>query len=271
MLQRMSDAITGIKKEYQCIIHDQYIIHDSKKTRDKEIEAYYNAIAEEERFFSNIVGYTDIKKLFYRALNSKHSVSYCLIGPPASAKSVFLQEIERQKKNESAFVDGTGASGRGLVEALLAKPHTKYLLIDEIDKMKKVQVTVLYNVLETGRLTSTKKNFTFDQMFEGLRVFATSNSRERMPRPLISRISTLLVSEYTFAEFQEISRRLLRKRFGLSNQVADMISSGVWNKIGTKDIRKVLTIAKLVNIKDTQQDIDWLIDVHAKHSTVEAE
>jgi hypothetical protein len=81
----------------------------------------------------------------------------------------------------------------------------------------------------------------------------------------------LKVPEYTFAEFQEISRRLLRKRFGLSNQVADMISSDVWNKIGTKDIRKVLTIAKLVDIKDTEQDIDWLIDVHVKHSTVEAE
>ncbi len=154
---------------------------------------------------------------------------------------------------------------------MIAKPDTKYLLIDEIDKMKRDQVTVLYNVLETGRLTSTKKNFTFDQMFEGLRVFATSNSRERMPKPLVSRISTLVVPEYNFDEFQEISRRLLRKRFALSNQVAEMISLGVWNKIGTKDIRKVLTIAKLVNIKDTQQDIDWLIDVHVKHSTGEAE
>ena len=217
MLQKISGAINGIKKEYQ------YVMHDSKKRRDKQIEEYYNSIPEEERFFSNIVGYTDIKKLLYRAVNSKHSVSYCLIGPPASAKSVFLQEIERHKKNESAFVDGTGASGRGLIEILLAKPDAKYLLIDEIDKMKKDQVTVLYNVLETGRLTSTKKNFTFDEMFEGLRVFATSNSRERMPKPLVSRISTLLVPEYTFPEFQEISRRLLRKRFGLSNQVSDMI------------------------------------------------
>jgi ATP-dependent Lon protease len=92
---------------------------------------------------------------------------------------------------------------------LLAKPDTKYLLIDEIDKMKKDQVTVLFNLLETGRLTSTKKNFTFDQTFEGLRVFATSNSLERIPRPLVSRIMTLLIPEYTFAE---ISRRAIKKK-----------------------------------------------------------
>jgi hypothetical protein len=55
-----------------------------------------------------------------------------------------LQEIERNKKNESSFVGGTGASGRGLAETLLAKPDTKYLLIDEIDKMKKDQITVLF-------------------------------------------------------------------------------------------------------------------------------
>ncbi len=60
MLQKIYGAINGIKKEYQCI-RDQYIIPDSKNATDKEIEAYYNAIPVEERFFSNIVGYADIK------------------------------------------------------------------------------------------------------------------------------------------------------------------------------------------------------------------
>jgi hypothetical protein len=67
---------------------------------------------------------------------------------------------------------------------------------------------------------------------------------------------------------QKYLEGLLRKRFALSNQVVDIISLGVWNKIRTKDIRKVLTIAKLVNIKDTQQDVDWLIDVHAYYKDV---
>ncbi|MFL6379933.1 MAG: hypothetical protein ACJ71R_04650 [Nitrososphaeraceae archaeon] len=82
----------------------------------------------EERFFSNIVGNGDIKKLLMRAIVAKDGVSYCLVGPPASAKSVFLQEMEKGLDN-AIFVDGTGTSGRGLVDILASKPNAKYLLI----------------------------------------------------------------------------------------------------------------------------------------------
>ena len=270
MFKKIFNKLGELTNTYEYIKDNPYIKISNRRS-DKEREAIYESIPTCERYFSGIVGYEDIKKLLYRAIKTKHNVSYCLVGPPASAKSIFLQEIERQEKSNSAYIDGTGASGRGLVETLVNKLNIKYLLIDEIDKMTKKDVTVLYNVLETGRLTSTKKNFTFDQQFDGLRVFATSNSRERMPKPLLSRITTLLVPEYNLEEFQEINRRLLTKRFGLSTAVSDMISLGVWNKIRSKDIRKVITIAKLVDIKDTQQDIDWLIDTHAKHNIGESE
>ncbi len=74
----------------------------------------------EERFFSNIVGNGDIKKLLMRAIVAKDGVSYCLVGPSASAKSVFLQEMEKGLDN-AIFVDGTGTSGRGLVDILASK------------------------------------------------------------------------------------------------------------------------------------------------------
>jgi hypothetical protein len=53
--------------------------------------------------------------------------------------------------------------------------------------------------------------------------------------------------EYTFAQFCEIARRLLGKRFGHSSQVADEIAAAVWNEMNSKKVRDVLGIAKLVH------------------------
>ncbi len=224
----------------------------------------------EEKFFSNIVGNDDVKKLLMRAIVAKDGVSYCLIGPPASAKSAFLQEMEKGL-DDAVFIDGTGASGRGLVNVLVSKPNVKYLLIDEIDKMTKRDVTVLYNVLETGRLQRNKKDQKVDMMFPGLRVFSTSNSRERMPKPLQSRIQPLIMHEYSYEEFELIAISLLTQRYKLPETTAIKIASGVWTKLKSKDIRRVLTIGRVANRTDSDNDIDWLIDTHAKHIFGETE
>ena len=218
----------------------------------------------EERFFSNIVGNGDIKKLLMRAIVSKDAVSYCLIGPPASAKSVFLREMEQGLDN-AIFVDGTGTSGRGLVDIFASKPNVKYLLIDEIDKMTRRDIAILYNVLETGRLQRNTRDQKFDLKLRGLRVFASSNSREKMPKPLQSRIQPLILHEYSYEEFEQISIRLLTQRYELRKETAIKIASGVWTKLKSKDIRKVLVIGRIAKRTDTDDDIDWLIDTHAKH------
>ena len=218
----------------------------------------------EEIFFSNIIGNEDIKKLLMRAIVAKDGVSYCLVGPPASAKSVFLQEMERGLDN-AIFIDGTGTSGRGLIDILASKPNAKYLLIDEIDKMTKRDVAILYNVLETGRLQRNTRDQKFDIKFKGLRVFATSNSREKLPKPLQSRIQPLIIYEYSYKEFEQISMRLLTQRYKLPETTAIKIASGLWTKLKSKDIRRVLAIGRIAKSNDTDNDINWLIDTHAKH------
>jgi predicted ATPase with chaperone activity len=47
----------------------------------------------EDKFFSNIVGYSDVKKLLLKSIVSKEPVNILLTGPPASSKTVFLLEI----------------------------------------------------------------------------------------------------------------------------------------------------------------------------------
>jgi MoxR-like ATPase len=166
--------------------------------------------------------------------------------------------------DDAVFIDGTGASGRGLVDVLVSKPSVKYLLIYEIDKMTKKDVTVLYNVLETGRLQRIIS-------FPGLRVFATSNSKERLPKPLQSRIQPLIMYEYSYEEFEQIAIRLLTQRYKLPETTAIKIASGVWTKLKSKDIRRVLAIGRVANRTDSDNDIDWLIETHAKHIFGETE
>jgi hypothetical protein len=71
--------------------------------------------------------------------------------------------------------------------------------------------------------------------------------------------------EYTFDQFSEIARRLLSKRLGHSNQVADEISAAVWNEMNSKDVRDVLSIAKLVH---SIEDMSWLVQVHKRYGNL---
>ena len=47
-------------------------------------------VAQEEKFFSEIEGYGDLKKLISKMVVSKESANVILDGPPASGKTIFL-------------------------------------------------------------------------------------------------------------------------------------------------------------------------------------
>ena len=107
----------------------------------------------EEEFFSDIIGYPDIKKILVKCILS-NSMHVILDGPPASAKSMFLLAMESKLEN-IYYVDGTNATGPGMVKYLFEN-DVKYLLLDEVEKMSIANQNVLLNVMETGILTSTK-------------------------------------------------------------------------------------------------------------------
>jgi Holliday junction DNA helicase RuvB len=214
----------------------------------------------EEKFFSNIVGYSDIKKLLLKAVVSKDLVNILLIGPPASSKTVFLLEM-LQGLDDIYFVDAFGVSGAGIIEHLFNN-RTKYLLIDEIDKMKKNDQTALLNVMETGILSETKLKGKTRQKNMKLWIFATSNDVERLSEPLRSRFIELHLDEYAYEEFIEIVRRLLKKRYHMDTDVSEKIGYAVWNKMKSNDVRDAINIAKLVK---SSSDVDWLVEVQMKY------
>ena len=85
------------------------------------------------RLFEELIGYDHIKSLFRMALESDLAIHILLVGPPASAKTIFLTSLIHQINN-SYFADGTNSSKAGMIDYMFEnKP--RYLLVDEIDKM----------------------------------------------------------------------------------------------------------------------------------------
>ena len=99
-------------------------------------------------FFDYIIGYHDVKKFLRMSINTEEPVHILLIGPPASAKTMFIKSM-MTKLNKSYFTDGGNTTKAGMLEYIFDnKP--KYLLIDEIDKMSTKDQTFLLNLMETG-------------------------------------------------------------------------------------------------------------------------
>lgn len=214
----------------------------------------------EERVFSSVVGYGDLKKLLMKSIFSKDPTHIMLTGPPSTSKTVFLLDMLK-RLDDAYFVDATAASGPGILDHLF-KSKTKYLLVDEIDKLKKIDQAVLLNVMETGIASETKSKRKTRQKKIKLWIYATSNNVEKLSSPLRSRFMEFHLEEYKFEEFQKIACHILKARYDFDDTVSVKIINTVWNKMKSRDMREVVNLAKLTSSYD---DIDWLANVRMKY------
>ena len=134
------------------------------------------------------------------ALNSDEQVSILVSGPPASAKTMFLESLSKLKS--SYFIDGASATKAGVIDCLFLN-NPKYLLIDEIDRMSTKNQTMLLNLMETGILSETKHNKTRTAHMKSS-VFATSNNVNDIITPLQSRFFVVELPPYTYEQFYQI-------------------------------------------------------------------
>ena len=78
--------------------------------------------------FSVIIGYDDLKEMFLRSLTSSKPTHILLWGPPASAKTLFLQELNRLPRSRYAL---GGSSTKAGIARYLIDYKPLFLLIDE--------------------------------------------------------------------------------------------------------------------------------------------
>jgi replication-associated recombination protein RarA len=203
-----------------------------------------------ESFFEEIIGYDHIKRLFRMALDSDSAIHILLVGPPASAKTMFLTSL-MQLKN-SYFSDGANSTKAGMIDYLLTnRPY--YLLVDEIDKMASKDQLFLLNLMETGIISETKYGKTRVAQIK-TSVFATSNNIKNLSAPLQSRFFIVELEPYTYEQFFEITKQRLSHQ--KIEQIANLIASAVWAR--SQDMRDCIKIGSMAK---TIEDVDFLINM----------
>jgi replication-associated recombination protein RarA len=129
--------------------------------------------------FENIHGYDDLKDMVGRALEAEDNYNLLFIGPPASAKTLFLLGILESKKG--VYFDGSNTTNRIL--DVLEQERPKIICIDEVDKMSRQFQNQLLNFLESGRIKVDQQRKQYDFEIKGAKVFAPVMRSINYPSP----------------------------------------------------------------------------------------
>jgi replication-associated recombination protein RarA len=202
--------------------------------------------------FDNVIGYEDIKKLFFLSLESHKPIHILLVGPPASAKTLFMLGCMRLER--SYFTLGTHSTRSGMVDYLFEK-RPRFLIVDEIEHMSIRDQTVLLSLMETGIIAETKFMKTRNTQLKTW-VFATANGTNHMLTPLLSRFMVLHFKQYKFENFLGVSIHMLG-RDGVTEDIANQIADQVWHKMKSKDIRDCIKIGHLAK---TKKDVNFIVE-----------
>ncbi|HET7148723.1 MAG TPA: ATP-binding protein [Candidatus Nitrosopolaris sp.] len=216
---------------------------------------------EKDKIFGDVVGYDDIKRVFRMALKSDEPIHVLLVGPPASAKTMFLEALMNKLGDKQAyFAIGSSSTKAGVLNTLFMK-EPKYLMVDEIDKMPVGEQASLLGLMETGELVETKVSKTRSIKLKTW-VFATANTTTTLSKPLLTRFMVFSLRPYTYEDFEEVTIHLLGRRYNMKPDLAIEIASAVWHKMGSPNIRQCIKIAKMTKKKE---DVEWLIDTIKKY------
>jgi hypothetical protein len=206
--------------------------------------------------FSDIQAYDDIKDIVKRALDSEYSYNLLFIGPPASAKTLFLLGImEREKK--AVYFDGSNTTNRIL--DVLEEERPKIIL----DELARQFQNKLLNFMESGRVKIDQVNRQYDFEIKDAKVFGTANEVSRLSKPLQSRFRRLFLPRYIEEQFLDVAVKVCPK---LNETTAHIIGEEVWEKKG--DIRDVISISILVRKNDGEEEIKEIMATMDRYGKV---
>jgi len=223
---------------------------------EKEVEAIPRDV------FDVIVGYDDLKENLIFALEGKRKLNFLLIGPPATAKTLFILCVQKVMGDKAYLATGSRVTAAGLSEVLLDY-RPEVLLLDELDKMDMKSYAVLLSLMETGDVLETKHG-----RHGGIRlnttVVAACNDTRRLPPELLSRFMEINFRPYEREGFIEICRRWLAREEGVSEELAAYIGEQTWERLG-KDVRRAREVARLLQER-TKEDADQRIGFLLRYS-----
>ena len=211
--------------------------------------------------FDIIEGYDDIKKLLKDALQADDPVHVLFVGPPSTGKTLFLLEISRLP-NSKMFLGGSTTRVGFQEWILMYKP--KYIVIDELDKMRGEDYTALLSIAETG-IVMVDKHRRHKEEHVKVWLFGAANRIDRIPWEVRSRFLSIHLKEYDKPTFIKVAQAVLTRRENIDEDVAKYIAEKIADY--TKDVRDAIRIGRLCKNKDDPKKyVDWLIDIMKKYS-----
>jgi len=201
-------------------------------------------------FMSTIEGYDDLKAVIKRIVVNEEPIHVLLVGPPSTAKSLMLMEIERLP--DSVFITMGTATKAGIRDVLLAR-RPRYLIIDEIDKLNSQEdLSILLTLMESGRLVVSIHRVSIDVPMK-VWVFAAANRINKLPRELIDRFWVFNLKPYAREEYLQVVTNVLVKRYGKDPELAKYIAE----KVGeySLSVREAIRYAKICGDKQCVDEI----------------
>ena len=200
--------------------------------------------------FDFILGHEQLKDLIWKSINAERPVHILMVGPPATAKSMFLGELARLPFSRFAL---GGSTRKGGLEDYLLEFRPRYLIIDEIDKMDMRDMSVLLSLMESGIVARLKKRMReMTQMTTW--VFGGANRDNNIWPELKSRFFTVHLKEYSEADFISISRAVLITREKVDPGMATLIAGLLSHN--TRDVREAIHFGRLCK---TEEDVRGLL------------
>jgi len=247
--------------------HTYYRLVDRELTKqilqeiEKIQETRIDTVKEEkipDDLFEIIAGYDDIKRIMWKIIKKKARVHILLVGPPATAKTLFLLEFSRLPN--AFYVLGGSTTKAGLTDALFQLRPT-YVLVDEIDKMDTTDLTALLSLMETGIVKETKYGKTREMKLDAV-VIAACNRVNGLPAELLSRFMQFHIREYDNETLKNVIVSVLTKRHKKTRELAEYIAEKIIYDLGSKDVRDAIKIAQLC---DTKEEVDEDIKTWKKY------
>lgn len=190
--------------------------------------------------FDIIVGHDSVKSILNLSIASDRPVHVLLLGPVATAKSLFTEELARLPGARLAL--GGSSSRAGILDYLIEQ-RPSVLILDEMDKMSMMDAEILLTVMETGLVTRMKKNMR-EQVRLNLTVYGAANDERKISDPLKSRFVKQHLPTYSETDYLEVGLSVLTRRERMDAVRAKSILDSISQK--TRDLRDAVKIARLV-------------------------
>jgi MoxR-like ATPase len=222
------------------------------------------AIGQKQGLFDAIIGYDDVKELFDMAIKAHRPVHIFLVGPPASAKSLFMSSLTKLER--SYYAVGSSSTKSGISDYLF-EYRPRYFIIDEMEKMSKRDQTSLLNLMESGILSELKHNQKRTTQLKTW-VCASCNTVEKLLPPLLTRFRDIHFKPYTEQEFVKIAVEILDREEGVDRDVAMIIADAVFNRLKSTNIRECVRIARLIGNDTDLAKLDKIIETFTKYASL---